>query len=99
MNSWLDHYPDFREVTDNFIKAGFSVYVAEEEHYAFISVESDLIKGGMCTPNMYSYSILSGNFVADRIESFYQWNKCPLVVSIPTDFDSILEQLEKLVSE
>lgn len=57
------------------------------------------VDGGFCTPNKQSYLSLQGHIVADNIECFDKWSKCPLRMKIQTlDYEKLFKELELLGS-
>ena len=57
------------------------------------------IDGGFCTPNKHSYLSLQSHIVADNIDCFDKWSKCPLRMKIQTlDYEKLFKELELLGS-
>lgn len=67
--------------------------------FVYWKITGKNIYAGFCTPNRHSYGYLSGYIVADNIECFDKWRKCPLMMKIQNiDYEKLIQQLSLLGS-
>ena len=67
--------------------------------YTYWQITGNEIYAGFCTPNKESYRYLSGYIVADNVECFDKWSKCPLMMKIQNlDHEKLFKELELLGS-
>jgi hypothetical protein len=99
MNNYIDTYPDFLALRNWFEKNGYDVTSKEEEDCTFVLVKGRGVYGAFCTFSDTVHPYLNGRFVADNKECFNKWSQCPMVLTIPTDFDQLKFHLNFLGSK
>jgi hypothetical protein len=93
---------NFDELVDALRKDKYTVNVTIESgdiQYAFARVEGHGISAGFCeyAPDIYPY--ISNRIAADNAKCFDKWSKCPLVMELPADYETLLAALKHLGSE